>query len=1000
MKALRGLALIMLVLMLSTAHYALSLEVNLLKNPGFEDKNLSGWSAVDSCRLESCSRAGHSGKRALAFYPQRDGAGIARDLSTILQPGYRYAFSAWFRNAEAGWGQVDVTLGYWETGQEKQIVIGRADCDKQTWVNLANQFSIPEKADRKGLRLIARTAWGRIAFLVDDIELRPALQISIQRPAADSAPELIVRIGPHSEKRSQIQTRVNIIDNAGAPLTQFTLRPDVPCKTTLPAGYYRITAEASDLDGRAFTAGKILYSGQLQQLTQALDRQADAILAAPALAHYQGWIKYLHYMIGYCRQRDGDEGERTLQAAYRLSQWMQRIQANPALLDTLRGVQEWAYLSNVDDSGQPFKIAIPTGYDPRKAWPLVVVMHGYGGNHMEYSGGVQSNPDYFQIDILGRARGGQYTDLSEADILDAVDYVRATWRIDDRRIHPTGASMGGGATFKMASRYPDRWASGRPVCGYGVDQPILNSLHVPLYATHSQDDPTVPVLSSRAPLQMLEAAGGQVVIDETNGLQHASWNYHEGNNRALKWMYDQVRPEYSQVRHIDFIARDRYSCGAYWLKVTEWGRLPGPARFQAVAGLDNQLYMTLENIRSLQIRTSQSPFNRQQELKISINGKVPLSMAAPLPDSIFVSDSGTGWSVGSAPADAPAFALHTPGGVHNLYNREPLLIVYGTGGEAAERSAMENAAIAASKSVHPTWVGDEGDIKDGVASHQLLYGHLKVKADTAVSGTDLQRYNLVLIGRADENRLVQKMQGQLPVQFDQEIVCSDGVRLPGRAAVIGLYFYNPLAPARLIYWVAAADPASYRPYTLLLQLQDENPIGNDLLIVQDNPVCIVKARHFDSRWSWVTDLENTAKIAAIDNTFGRVFARMAESIRIATGSDYALQTVSAPQDMTAGVEGITQWADFAALDMTTPVGVMKMKGSEIHSYQQGFAKTGSSLHFYPAVDEKIDPDKIYQVAMAVSFDPLQKLINLQNRVPEAFRMLDLTVYKAMQQILF
>ncbi len=1002
MKQLKISLSILLAIMFIITSLAQSQTLNLLVNPGFETKKLENWKAFESCRFELYDLAKHSGKRSLAFFPLKEGAGIRSDISSIIQPGYRYLFNGWFRNPPSGanWGQVDVFLFYQQAGQSRQIMIGRSDCDKDLWVQISNQFFVPEQADPAGLQLVIKTAWGQNSFLVDDLELRPALQIYIDRPAAAKEPNIVFQIGPPNDKRNKVQVQADIFDSQRQWAKQVSQVLDRPIQSQLTAGFYRISANAHDIDARKFEAEKIYYIGALDQLKQNLENYSTEILSSNAMSRYHGWVRYLQYLTSYYQKQDGEEADRTLQALFRLDQWTQTIRENHAVLDTLSGVQEWAYLSQVDDSGQPFKIAIPSGYDSRKSYPLVVNMHGYGGNHLDYSGGVRSNPDYFELHVLGRARGGGYTDLSEADVLDAVDYVRQNWRIDDRRIHITGASMGGGGTFKMASRYPDRWASGRPVCGYGNDQPILNSLHVPLYSVHSVDDPSVPVLGSRSPLQKLFAAGGQVIIDETVGLQHAAWNYVEGNNRALKWMYDQVRPESREVRNIDYTATDRQACKAYWLKVAEWGKLPGPARFKATAGLANQLYLNLENIRALQIQVPKSPFDPKQDLKISVNGKVFITMNAPLPDSIFVTEENGNWSAKTDLIDRPSFVLHTPGSVHNLYHHEPLLIVYGTGGNESARQAMAQAAIAASKSVHPMWVGDGGDIRDGVPNHQLLYGHLKTKPDTAVNESDLKKYHLVLIGKADENQLVRKMQYQLPVQFGKEIVCSDGVKLPVQNAVMGLYYYNPLSPKKLIYWVAADNPSAYRPYNLLFQLQSDSPCGTDLLVVQENPLKIVKVRHFDSRWNWSHAFENTARVAENENTFGQVFERLADAIRTATGSDFALQAVQAPPELQAGLPGIIQWVDIASLDFTTPIAVMQMKGSLILSHQNGFVERKSQLRFYPTADEKIDPEKVYQVALSASYSEIQQLINLQNYVPDSFKILDMTTFEAIERILF
>ncbi|MCI0511997.1 carbohydrate binding domain-containing protein, partial [candidate division KSB1 bacterium] len=609
MKSFKTLLLLLVASAFCITSLALAENLNLLVNAGFEQKSLANWSAFDSSRFETFNQAQHSGKRALAFYPLKEGAGIRADVSTIAQPGYCYLFTGWFRNAAAGWGQVDVWFVYQQAGATQHVVIGRVDCNKDIWAEMSQEFFVPVEAAPTNLHLVIKTAWGQIAFLVDDLVLRPALQVKVDRPAGSQVPEIKLQMGPRHKLRNALQVKVKILNHRRQLVNQLTTVLDAPIQPALPAGFYRVVASMQDLDTRRFEAEKIFYIGTYSPLTQELENHSNAILNSTKLARYHGWMRYLQFLANYYQSQAGAEADRTLQALFRWDQWTQTIQENPTALDTLSGVQEWAYFSRVDDSGQPFKLAIPVDYDSRLTYPLVVVMHGYGGNHLDYSGGVRSNPDYFELHVLGRARGGGYTDLSEADVLDAVDYVRQYWRIDDRQIHLTGASMGGGGTFKMATRYPDRWASGRPVCGYGVELPIQNALQVPLYSTHSVDDPTVPVLTSRTPLQKLMTAGGQVIIDETTGLQHAAWNYTAGNNRALNWMYDQARPGIQEVRRIDYTALDRYACQAYWLKVAEWGPRPGPARFKATVGAANQLYLELENIRTLQIQIAQAPFD-------------------------------------------------------------------------------------------------------------------------------------------------------------------------------------------------------------------------------------------------------------------------------------------------------------------------------------------------------------------------------------------------------
>ena len=973
---------------------------NLLENPGFENKSIQFWNPFDSCRFERYGQIAHTGKNSLAFYPLKEGAGICIDISRLSKPGFKYRFDGWFRNLTAGWGQVDVLLQFRLNKTTVQQVISRADCNKGDWIQLFKEFLIPENADSSGLQLVIKTAWGQIAFLVDDVNLRPALWMQFLRSSPQRDPEVVFLLGPWVAERKKMTAQVSIVNEWNHRLKQYSQLLYVPSRNELPAGFYRFEASVTDLDKQQFEAGRVCYFGPLDKLTGDLEKGVETILSTPSLDRYQGWIRYLQYLVHSSQQQNGAASDKTLESLFRLNQWMQMIKTNPSLLDTLSGVQEWAYLSPVDDSGQPFKIAIPAPYDSTKLYPLVVVMHGYGGNHLEYSGGVKSNPDYFELHVLGRARGGGYVDLSEADVLAAVDYIQRNWHIDAQRIHLTGASMGGGGTFRLSSRFPDRWASGRPVCGYGFGLPIYNRINVPIYSTHSQDDPSVPVLGSRAPLKKLSKAGGQVIIDETNGLQHAAWNYSEGNNRALQWMYNQVRPQNRDIRLIDYTAIDRSTCSAYWIKITEWGNAPGPAYFKATAGHENQMYLNVDNIRVLQVRISDSPFNLSQDLNISVNGNVFFKVHAPLPDSIYLYGEKGNWSAANKILDPPDFILHTPGGIHNLYQNEPLLIVYGTTGDQTARQNMIQAAIAASKSPSPMWVGDQGDIKEGVPNHQSLYGHLKIKPDTAVTEFDLQKYNLLLIGKANENQIIKKMQEQLPVQFDKEIVCSDGLHLPGTNSMLGLYFYNPLSPHKIIYWVAADSSAAYRPYNVLLQLQNNNWCGNDLLIVRDNPPLIIKNRFFDSRWQWSEVYKNSATIPTAENTFDEVFRRIAESVRIYTGSDFTLQQIQAPPSLPAGLAGITQWFDFAALDFLTPIALFQMKGALLLDYQHGFNEGGSGLRFYPTIPQNIDPDRIYQIAVSASYFEVQQLINLRQRVPDSFEINDITLFDIIKRMLF
>jgi len=384
-----------------------------------------------------------------------------------------------------------------------------------------------------------------------------------------------------------------------------------------------------------------------------------------------------------------------------------------------------------------------------------------------------------------------------------------------------------------------------------------------------------------------------------------------------------------------------------------------------------------------------------------VNGGVFVDFPAPLPDSLFVNLEKGVWSVNSNWPRRPDFALHTPGGVGNLYSGDPLLIVYGTAGSDSSNKTMAAAAEAASKSMNPMWVGDGGDVKDGVPSHHILYGRLRTKPDTSVTGDEIRDCNLILIGRQDENRLVRKMADLLPVRFTDGIVFSDGVRLPRDRAVVGLYYYNPLSPGRLIYWVAADRPVSYRPYPFILQIQRDTPGGIDLLVVQDNPPKIVRTRQFDSRWNWNAALEQTAVISGKEAKYGSIRARIADSMRKATAADLALIAAVMPVEHEIVSPGVTQWSDIALFDMTTGLAVLELRGAELIAFRNGLAKNNSVFRLEPVPDDSsITADRPYRIVLSAAFEQMQMIINALNRVPDSFEMSDITLFEAMKRTLF
>jgi hypothetical protein len=630
-------------------------------------------------------------------------------------------------------------------------------------------------------------------------------------------------------------------------------------------------------------------------------------------------------------------------------------------------VQEWAYESPVDGTGQPFKIMIPTDYDAARPVPLSVYMHGYSGDHISHSTGIQAHTGSFEAAVLGRSRGGGYLALSQADVLQAIDYIEAHWRIDANRIHITGGSMGGGGVLTLGSRFPHRFASGQVTCGYIGQNQINNLLTFPIYAMHSSDDPVVPPLLIRGPMAELRRRGGQAIFDETNGFGHAVWGYAAGNKRSGEWAEQQVRPDSHTVRHLDFTALDGAAMRCWWAEIAEWGADPRPAHFVATAGENNLLFVELENVARLRLRVTESPFDSKRPLRVSVNGAVPREIAAPLPLEIVI--DGPNAVAGGAPV-----RLHTPGGPSQAYDGSPLLIVYGTGGDAATNTALRAAAEAASKSPNTTWMDDSGEADpcDKVPHRQNLFGRLATKPDSAVTEADIARCNLVLIGTASENAVVARIADRLPVRLTgDEIICSDGFVLPASHRTLGLLYFNPIASERLVFWVASTEAAGYRAKATVPALASPLFIGADLLVTHATETQLVATRSFDSRWRWNTGREKSPILSAQVESHAALARRIATAVSRATGSDFAVAG-RIPNLGTAPVTpGVTRVADLAPLFYGHKIDLLEMSGADLLEAQNRLTKLPEDSRNWVSLEPQatassIELTRTYRVAVPMS----------------------------------
>ena len=125
-----------------------------------------------------------------------------------------------------------------------------------------------------------------------------------------------------------------------------------------------------------------------------------------------------------------------------------------------------------------FSLYLPKAYTNKKKWPLVVALHGLFSNPWQmirYPGITAQAEKYGFIVVapMGYNSMGWYGsrgqksnlslpknlgELSEKDVLNVVANTQKEFSVDAHNIFLMGHSMGGGGTWHLGMKYPEKWA--------------------------------------------------------------------------------------------------------------------------------------------------------------------------------------------------------------------------------------------------------------------------------------------------------------------------------------------------------------------------------------------------------------------------------------------------------------------------------------------------------------------------------------------------------------
>ena len=217
-------------------------------------------------------------------------------------------------------------------------------------------------------------------------------------------------------------------------------------------------------------------------------------------------------------------------------------------------------------------------------------------------------------------------------------------------------------------------------------------------------------------------------------------------------------------------------------------------RLEARVEEGNHIAVKTKNLSRFSLALSSALVAMDQPVEVAVDGVSCFAAVPPAGGSLSFAKSGDRFALTQ---EAWQPALVPCGGLAELRSGWHIC-VYGTQGSPEETTTAEQAA----ERLAAVNIGIPGD-------NEKVDITFPVKADTALTGEDLARANLILFGTPRTNAVLARLATALRVEFgDQQLVLA-GETFAAEDLLLLMIHPNPLQPDRYVGLVAPLGPRAY-----------------------------------------------------------------------------------------------------------------------------------------------------------------------------------------------
>ena len=193
---------------------------------------------------------------------------------------------------------------------------------------------------------------------------------------------------------------------------------------------------------------------------------------------------------------------------------------------SLKGPYRRAFKSKYDQTYQPYTIKLPKDYDPSKAYPLLVFLHGSGQEEQQLLNDERSNGQFIELAPYGRDKFRAYAEqYSQKDIVEAIEDVQKHFPVVEDQVIIGGFSMGGYGALRTFHENPKLYKGVAVFAGHPnlanewldgqhpnfLEPAYLNSFqNIPVFIYHGAKDPALKVELIEQMAEALQKSGARV----------------------------------------------------------------------------------------------------------------------------------------------------------------------------------------------------------------------------------------------------------------------------------------------------------------------------------------------------------------------------------------------------------------------------------------------------------------------------------------------------------